>query len=104
VIRWFSGPEVQRELVLSQGYAPTWQSLYDDADLLARHPLLAVQRQALRTPLVRPLTPLYAQLSAVLQRQINALLTSAEAPAAALARAQRQSEQIVRAMGAPRSA
>jgi multiple sugar transport system substrate-binding protein len=104
VIRWFSGPEVQRELVLSQGYAPTWQSLYDDADLLARHPLLAVQRQALRTPLVRPLTPLYAQLSDVLQRQINALLTSAEAPAAALARAQRQSEQIVRAMGAPRSA
>ena len=104
VIRWFTGPELQKELVLSQGYAPTWQSLYDDPDLKARHPLLAVQRQALRTPLVRPLTPLYAQLSDVLQRQINGLLTSAEAPGAALARAQGQSEGILRAMGSPRAA
>jgi multiple sugar transport system substrate-binding protein len=100
VIRWFTGPERQRELVLSQGYAPTWRSLYDDPALVAAHPLLAVQRQALRHPLARPLTPLYAQLSDVLQRQINGLLTSREAPANALARAQGQSEQIVRATGA----
>ncbi|MFN9624077.1 MAG: ABC transporter substrate-binding protein [Cyanobacteriota bacterium] len=99
VIRWFTGPEMQRELLRSQGYAPTWRALYDDPDLRASHPLLSVQRQALDTPLVRPLTPLYAQLSDVLQRQVNGLLTSKEAPAAALARAQGQSEQILRAMG-----
>jgi hypothetical protein len=39
-----------------------------------------------------------------LQRQVNGLLTSSEAPAAALARAQGQSEQILRAMGASASA
>jgi multiple sugar transport system substrate-binding protein len=99
VMRWFTGPEVQKELVLSQGYAPTWASLYDDPDLVARHPLLAVQRQALRTPLARPLTPLYAQLSDVMQRQINGLLTSNLPAEVALSRAQRQSERIVRAMG-----
>lgn len=104
VIRWFTGPEVQRELALSQGYAPTWQSLYDDSDLVARRPLLTVQRQALRTALVRPLTPLYAQISDVLQRQINGLLTTDLAPATALARAQRQSDLVVRAMGSERSA
>ena len=104
VIRWFTGPAVQRELLVSQGYAPTWRVLYDDPALLARHPLLAVQRQALETPLVRPLTPLYAQLSDVLQRQINGLLTSSEAPATALDRAQGQSDQILRAMGALASA
>jgi multiple sugar transport system substrate-binding protein len=91
---------MQRELLRTQGYAPTWRALYDDPDLRARHPLLSVQRQALDTPLVRPLTPLYAQLSDVLQRQVNGLLTSNEAPAVALARAQGQSEQILRAMGA----
>ncbi|MBM5815958.1 MAG: ABC transporter substrate-binding protein [Cyanobacteria bacterium K_Offshore_surface_m2_239] len=100
VIRWFTGPAVQRELLLSQGYAPTWRALYVDPALLTRHPLLAVQRQALDTPLVRPLTPLYAQISDVLQRQINGLLTSSEAPAIALGRAQGQSDQILRAMGA----
>jgi multiple sugar transport system substrate-binding protein len=100
VIRWFTGPEMQRELLRTQGYAPTWRALYDDPDLASRHPILTVQHQALDTALVRPLTPLYAQLSDVLQRQVNGLLTSSEAPSAALARAQGQSEQILRAMGA----
>jgi multiple sugar transport system substrate-binding protein len=101
VIRWLTGPEVQRDLVRSQGYAPTWQSLYDDGELQASHPLLEVQAQALRHPLVRPLTPLYAQISDVLQRQGNALFTSDLSPEVALARAQRQSDLLVRAAGAP---
>ncbi|MEB3304113.1 MAG: ABC transporter substrate-binding protein [Cyanobacteriota bacterium] len=99
-IRWLTGPEVQRELVLSQGYAPTWASLYEDEELKTAHPLLEVQYEGLRTPLVRPLTPLYAQISDVLQRQMNALLTSNLSPEAALERAQRQSDLIVRAAGA----
>lgn len=101
VIRWLTGPAVQRDLVRSQGYAPTWQSLYDDRELQAAHPLLEVQAQALRHPLVRPLTPLYAQISDVLQRQGNALFTSDLSPEVALARAQRQSDLLVRAAGAP---
>ncbi len=100
VIRWLTGPEVQRELVLSQGYAPTWQSLYSDTALRESHPLLTVQREALNTALLRPLTPLYAQLSDVLQRQINGLLASDLRPELALARAQRQSDLILRAAGA----
>ena len=100
VIRWLTGPTAQRELVRNQGYAPTWQSLYEDPELRAAHPLLEVQRQALESALVRPLTPLYAQISDVLQRQINALLTSDLPPERALARAQRQSDLVVRASGA----
>ena len=100
VIRWLTGPEVQRDLLRSQGYAPTWRSLYEDRALQANHPLLEVQSQALLHPLVRPLTPLYAQISDVLQRQGNALFTSDLSPEVALARAQRQSELILRAAGA----
>jgi len=97
VIRWLSGPEIQRELVLSQGYAPTWQALYDDPELQRRHPLLEVQRQALAAgPLVRPLTPLYPQFSDVLQRQVNGMLTARGSAATAMANAQGQSEVIVR--------
>jgi len=100
VIRWLTGPAAQRELVLNQGYAPTWQSLYEDPELTAAHPLLEVQRRALESALVRPLTPLYAQISDVLQRQINGLLSSDLPPERALARAQRQSDLVVRASGA----
>jgi multiple sugar transport system substrate-binding protein len=97
VIRWLTGPEVQRELVLSQGYAPTWKALYADAELQRRHPLLEVQRQALAAgPLVRPVTPLYPQFSDVLQRQVNGMLTARGSATAAMATAQGQSEVIVR--------
>jgi len=96
VIRWFTGPETQKALVLDQGYAPTWASLYDDADLRRRHPLLAVQRQALEQgPLVRPLTPLYAQLSDLLQRRVNGMLSGAATAGDAMRAAQDGSVVLV---------
>lgn len=96
VIRWFTGPETQKALVLDQGYAPTWAALYEDPELRRRHPLLEVQRQALEQgPLVRPLTPLYAQLSDLLQRQVNGMLTSDRPAASAMQAAQEQSEVLV---------
>ena len=96
VIRWFTGPDTQKALVLDQGYAPTWAVLYDDPELKARHPLLEVQRQALEQgPLVRPLTPLYAQLSDVLQRQMNGMLTSQQPASRAMEAAQDQSDVLL---------
>jgi multiple sugar transport system substrate-binding protein len=96
VIRWFTGPETQKALVLDQGYAPTWAALYEDPELQRRHPLLEVQRQALaQGPLVRPLTPLYAQLSDLLQRQVNGMLTSDRPAASVMQTAQEQSEVLV---------
>jgi multiple sugar transport system substrate-binding protein len=98
VIRWFTGPEVQKALVLDQGYAPTWAALYADPELQRRHPLLAVQRQALEQgPLVRPLTPLYSQLSDLLQRRVNGMLSGVASPPEAMLAAQRGSEVVVAA-------
>jgi len=105
VIRWFTGPETQKALVLDQGYAPTWASLYEDPELKRKHPLLAVQRQALEQgPEVRPLTPLYAQLSDLLQRQINGLITAEGSAADAMARAQSQSAVLLESAAGQESA
>lgn len=103
VVQWLTGPDAQRQLVLLQGYAPTWKSLYADPLLKAAHPLLQVQQEALESAVARPLTPLYAQLSNVLQRQLNALLTSDLEPERALARAQQQSQLITQSAGATAS-
>ena len=98
-IRWLTGPELQRRLAVEQGYAPTWTALYDDPELQKAAPLLEAQRAALAAgPLLRPLTPLYAQLSDVLQRQINGMITGQGAPAAAMAGAQQRSEAVIRAV------
>lgn len=101
VIRWLCGEEVQRHLARRYGYAPTWQSLYDDPILRNELPLLDVQRQALESAVARPTTPLYAQLSDVVQRQVNGLLAGDGNPAAAatMATAQRQSEAVLVAAG-----
>jgi multiple sugar transport system substrate-binding protein len=64
--------------------------------------MLAVERQALENPVERPPTPLYAQLSDVVQRQVNGMLTRHGDPGASMARAQRQSELVLRsAAGTP---
>ncbi|KEF42805.1 MAG: sugar ABC transporter substrate-binding protein [Cyanobium sp. CACIAM 14] len=104
-IRWLTGETVQRQLALEQGYAPTWSRLYDDPELQRQAPLLVVQRAALQHPEPRPLTAAYAQLSDLLTRQVNGMLTGQEAPAAAMASAQRQSLQVLRSMvGTPAAA
>jgi multiple sugar transport system substrate-binding protein len=103
VIRWLCGEGMQRHLARQFGYAPTWASLYDDPALQHDLPLLAVQRQALESAVARPTTPLYAQLSDVVQRQVNGLLAGDGSPAAAatMASAQRQSEAVLRAAAGP---
>ena len=100
-IRWLTGPVVQRQLAIEQGYAPTWSRLYDDPDLQRRAPLLAVQRQALQHPQLRPPTPAYAQLSDLLARQVNGMLTGQEGPVPTMAAAQRQSLQVLRSLSGP---
>jgi multiple sugar transport system substrate-binding protein len=62
-----------------------------------------VQRQALERPALRPPTPLYAQLSDVLQRRVNAMLTGHGSGAAAMARSQAQSEVLVQAAAGRRN-
>ena len=101
VIRWLTGPVVQRQLAIEQGYAPTWSQLYDDQDLQRRAPLLAVQQQALQHPQLRPPTPAYAQLSDLLARQVNGMLTGQGGPDQTMAAAQRQSLQVLRSVAGP---
>jgi multiple sugar transport system substrate-binding protein len=100
-IRWLTGPVVQRQLAIEQGYAPTWSTLYDDPDLQRRAPLLTVQRQALQHPQLRPPTPAYAQLSDLLARQVNGMLTGQGGPGPTMAAAQRQSLQVLRSLAGP---
>lgn len=95
VIRWLTGEDLQRHLAVEYGYAPTRRILYEDDALLAQLPLLAVQRQALESAVARPTTAVYAQLSDVLQRQVNGLLSSDESSASVMAIAQRRSEQVL---------
>ncbi|MFM2123040.1 MAG: hypothetical protein RLZZ589_1477, partial [Cyanobacteriota bacterium] len=99
VMQWFTGEAVGRDLAERFGYTPVWSSLLSDPQLEAQLPLLPVLRQALERTALRPLTPVYAQLSDTLQRQLSALITGEESAAEAMATAQRQSSLILRSAG-----
>ena len=99
VLRWFTSQPVGRELAIRYGYTPVWTSLLEDPDLEQALPLLPVLREGLAHAELRPLTPLYAQLSDSLQRQLSALITGEQPAAEAMTEAQRQSELILQAAG-----
>ncbi len=97
-----TGEASQRRLVSQYGYTPTLTALFDDPQLVAARPLLPELRQALDQAVLRPINPGYAQLSDILQRQLSGLITGNADPAAAMARAGRDSDLLLRASGQAR--
>jgi multiple sugar transport system substrate-binding protein len=111
-IRYLTSETAQRERFLNQGYTPTSQSLFTDPDLVAVSSALPQIAKALEHSVSRPPSPLYAQLSDLLQRQLNGLLTAEPeqtnidvgtatgASAAAMNRVQTKSDMLLKATGA----
>lgn len=98
-IRFLTSPEAQRERFRNQGYTPTDRSLFRDPEMLELSPILPDLEQALTHAVPRPPTPLYAQLSDVLQRQLSGVLTDDLAVDQAMNKAQINSMTIVEAAG-----
>lgn len=104
VIAALTSPEVQKDLARRLGYTPTLSALFEDPELVAANPVLPELRRALDHTVLRPLSPLYAQLSDILQRQLSEVITGERQAPAAMERAQRLSNQVLRASGVGTSA
>ena len=99
VLQALTGEASQRQLVERFGYTPTLRSLFDDPALVAQRPLLPMLRTALAEAVLRPITPAYAQLSDILQRQLSAVIAGDSPAAAAMPRAGQASAQLLVAQG-----
>lgn len=99
VLQALTGEDSQRRLARDWGYTPTLASLFDDPELRAALPLLPALRQALEVAALRPITPVYAQLSDILQRQLSDAITGGLPPEAAMGRAGRSSRAVLDASG-----
>jgi multiple sugar transport system substrate-binding protein len=99
VLQALTGEASQRQLVERYGYTPTLAALFDDPDLLARRPLLPVLGEALAEAVLRPITPAYAQLSDILQRQLSAVIAGDSPASEAMPRAGQASAQLLAAQG-----
>ncbi len=100
VIDYLTQPEQMRERAQVVGQFPTRSAVYDDPELesgLAIPP--ATVRQIIEYGVPRPVTPVYTQLSEILQIHLHRALTRQSEPAAALARAQEQMQRLLNRAG-----
>ena len=98
-IRALTSRDAQRQRFEQQGYTPTAAALFDDPELLKVSPVLPRLEQALSVAQPRPITPLYAQMSDLLQRQLSAVLTGDQDPEAAMDQLQGSTLTLLRSAG-----
>ena len=94
-LRYLTSVEAQKQLNLRWGYTPTRLSLFNDPELLAANPVLGELKLALSDAVLRPLTPIYAQLSDLLYRELNSVITGGIQPEPAMDQLQRNSERLL---------
>jgi ABC-type glycerol-3-phosphate transport system substrate-binding protein len=100
VIDYLTQPDQMRERAEVVGQFPTRTALYDDPELasgLAIPP--ATVRRIIEYSVPRPVTPIYTQLSEILQINLHRALTRQAEPAAALARAQAEMQRVLNRAG-----
>ena len=97
--KYLTSNEAQTKLFTEYGYTPTRKSVYQNEELLKEYPYIAKLYEALTVAKMRPETPIYAQLSDVLQRSLSASLTDEINAETSMINAQIASEQIMSAAG-----
>ncbi len=98
-IKYLTSIKSQRELFLSSGYTPTHTILFRDKNLIKVSPILPQLENALKKSKPRPQTPLYAQISDVLQSQLSAILTGKQTVEEAMQMAQDKTQKIITSAG-----
>jgi ABC-type glycerol-3-phosphate transport system substrate-binding protein len=100
VIDYLTRPEQMRERARVVGQFPTRSGVYDDPELasgLAIPPTMV--RRIIEHAVPRPVSPVYTQLSEILQINLHRALTRQAEPAAALARAQAEMQRVLNRSG-----
>jgi ABC-type glycerol-3-phosphate transport system substrate-binding protein len=100
VIDYLTRPEQMRERARVVGQFPARTGLYESDQLVAdlRIPP-ATARRVIEYAVPRPVTPVYNQLSEILQIYLHRALTRQATPAAALTRAQTEMQQLLDRVG-----
>ncbi len=99
VIRFLTSEKAQRELFLKNGYTPTSRNLFKDQLLQQHSEILPYLEKALSITKGRPQTPLYAQISNVLQTELSSLLTKQKSTIEAMKSANKKTIDILSSAG-----
>jgi len=100
VIDYLTRPEQMRERARVVGQFPSRMSLYEGSQLTAELRIPpATAKRVIEYAVPRPVTPVYNQISEILQIHLHRALTRQTTPAAALARAQSEMQRLLNRVG-----
>ena len=94
-IQYMLGPDAQKKLAILGSFTPSLQSVYNDSDVQAKQPLFTKLAPILQNSLPRPVSPVYPDLSNIIQNHVHQALTKVATPAAALSALQSELQALV---------
>ncbi|HET7638469.1 MAG TPA: ABC transporter substrate-binding protein, partial [Ktedonobacteraceae bacterium] len=94
-IQYMLGTYAQKQLAIQGSFTPALQSVYNDPDVQQKQPLFTKLAPILKNALPRPVSPVYPDISNIIQTQVHQALTKQVTPAAALSALQSQLQAAV---------
>ncbi len=95
LIQFIASEDTMKRFVLNTGLIPSYKSLFNDPDILAKFPHFPALYEAVQKPALRPPIAQYAQASDVLQRYLSAAFTGRISPEDAMQAAARETRNIL---------
>ena len=83
-IQYMLGPYAQKQMAIQASFTPALQSVYYDPEVQQKEPLFTKLFPILQTALPRPVSPMYPQLSKMIQSHVHQALLKLVSPQAAL--------------------
>jgi len=94
-IKYMLGAVAQKQLAIKGSFTPALQSVYSDAAVQTAQPLFTKLQPILQNSLPRPVSPVYPDLSNIIQNHVHQALTKAASPADALSALQTELQALV---------
>ncbi|UFT98942.1 ABC transporter substrate-binding protein [Radiobacillus kanasensis] len=97
LVKFLSGPEGQKIRAIEGGSAPTLKALYEDTEVTDASPLFANPefQKVLEAAVPRPVTPIYPEISDILQIELSKALTGDQTAEEAAANIQAKIEAAI---------
>ncbi len=94
-MKYVLGADAQKILAVTGSYTPALNSIYSDSEVQTKQPLFTKLAPILQNSLPRPVSPVYTDLSNLIQVNVHQALTKQVSPAAALSSLQSQLQALV---------
>jgi multiple sugar transport system substrate-binding protein len=94
-IKYMLSAPAQKVLAIKGSFTPALQSVYNDPEVQSKQPLFTKLQPILQNALPRPVSPVYPDLSNIVQTHVHQALTKAVSPADALSALQSELQTLV---------